>query len=329
MRLPKIFTAIVGVVFLLASSTVHAEPKAIDFVDGVDWIKRVITVIGEGLAPQNTVNYTQAKGMASKAAQADAYRKLSEIINGVHVEGDTTVEKMRTTHDRIQMRVAATIKGAKIINQAFLTDGSYRVIMQVPLFGSSNSLASAIFEKSSTIEPFPNPVYSVMPSTPTYNSNTPIVPINPNKPPLSRLQSNVANLVTETIVLGTSGAPIKKSVEEFANLAKGNYTGLIVDCRGMGLKPVMSPVILNTNGTKIFGHKNLDIEKIVTMGMVDYVQDENAVSRAGENPLIVKPVKLENFNSNPVLSIADSNRVLIENHATKFLKELKVVFLFD
>ena len=91
----------------------------------------------------------------------------------------------------------------------------------------------------------------------------------------------------------------------------------------------MSPVILNTNGTKIFGHKNLDIDKIISMGMVDYVQDSEAVSRAGENPLVVKAVKLENFNSNPVLSIADSNRVLIENHATKFLKDLKVVFLFD
>lgn len=127
----------------------------------------------------------------------------------------------------------------------------------------------------------------------------------------------------------SSNAPVKKSVKEFADKAKGDYTGLIVDCRGMGLKPVMSPVILNTNGTKIFGHKNLDIEKIVTMGMVDYVQDDTAVGRAGSNPLIVKPVKLENFNSSPVLSIADSNRVLIENHATKFLKELKVVFIFD
>ena len=134
---------------------------------------------------------------------------------------------------------------------------------------------------------------------------------------------------SQTAIKSPTGRLIKKSVEEFANLAKGNYTGLIVDCRGMGLKPVMSPVILNSNGTKIFGHKNLDVDKIVSTGMVDYVQDENAVSRAGENPLVVKPIKLENFNSNPVLSIVDSNRVLIENHATKFLKELKVVFLFD
>ena len=298
------------IAILLASSVVHAEPKAINFVYGVDWTGRVITVTGEGFAPQNTFNYTQARRMALMAARMDGYRKLGEIVNGVHVDGQTTIGKMRKTHRKIQTRISATIKGAQTVSEDFFNDGSSRVIMQLPLFGSPHSLAGAIFEKSSTVEPFPIPVQNV--------------------------SSSRSRLSQPTIVLGTSepvkksvSEPIKKSVEEFAKLAKGIYTGLIVDCRGLGLKPVMSPVILNTNGTKIFGHKNIDVDKIVSMGMVDYVKDPNAVSRAGDNPLIVKPVKLENFNSNPVLSLKDSNRVLVENYVTKFLKELKVVFLFD
>ena len=112
-------------------------------------------------------------------------------------------------------------------------------------------------------------------------------------------------------------------------MAQGDYTGLIVDCRGLELQPVMSPVIMNSNGTKIYGHKNLDIDKIISMGMADYISDEESVQRAGNNPLVVKAVAVENFNSNPVLTIPDSNRVLIENYATKFLKDMKVVFLFD
>ena len=146
---------------------------------------------------------------------------------------------------------------------------------------------------------------------------------------LSNDNSALSRVNTATIVQGVSGEPVKKSVTEYAALAKGDYTGLIVDCRGLGLQPVMSPVILNTNGTKIFGHKNLDVDKIVAQGMVDYVTDPQQVARAGDNPLVVKAVELKDFNANPVLSLADSNRVLIENHATKFLKDLKVVFLFD
>ncbi|MBQ9497353.1 MAG: hypothetical protein IJR52_07250 [Selenomonadaceae bacterium] len=123
--------------------------------------------------------------------------------------------------------------------------------------------------------------------------------------------------------------PTKKTVKDFAQLAQGIYTGLVVDCRGLGLKTAASPVIKNINGTKIYGHKDLDIDKIISVGMVDYVNDPEKISRAGSHPLIVKAVALDNFNCNPVVSIEDSNRILIENYATKFLKELSVVFLFD
>ena len=123
--------------------------------------------------------------------------------------------------------------------------------------------------------------------------------------------------------------PKKVIVSDFAAAAEGIYTGLVVDCRGLGLKTAMSPVIKNINGTKIYGHKDLDIDKIIAMGMVDYVNDIEQISRAGENPLIIKAVSLDDFNSNPVVSLEDSNRILVENYATKFLKDLKVVFLYD
>ena len=91
----------------------------------------------------------------------------------------------------------------------------------------------------------------------------------------------------------------------------------------------MSPVIKNINGTKIYGHKNLDVDKIIAMGAADYVNSPENTARAGSNPLVVKAVRVDDFNSNPVVSLVDSNRILIENHATKFLQDLKVVFLCD
>lgn len=334
MRLPKIFLSIAAAMMLLIE-TVHAEPKAIDFIDGVDWTRNVVTVNGDGIAPIDTVNSTQSEGLAVKAAQVDAYRKLGEIINGVRVESNMTIEKL-TVQKQIKLRVEATIKGARIIDQERLTDGAYRIIMQVPLFGKTNSLADAVFQKSPIIEPFPAPVYNVAPSVPPYDKATPVrqrlefaAQVEDDPLTLSNDESPLSRVKAPTIVKGISGEPVKKSVTEYAALAKGDYTGLIVDCRGLSLQPVMSPIILNTNGTKIFGHKNIDVDKIVEQGMVDYVTDPEKVSRAGDNPLVVKAVKLEDFNSNPVLSLADSNRVLIENHATKFLKDLKVVFLFD
>lgn len=108
---------------------------------------------------------------------------------------------------------------------------------------------------------------------------------------------------------------------------EGNYTGLIVDCRGLGLQPVMSPVIKNASLQPIYGYKNLDYDLVVAKGMAGYATDMSKASRAGARPLVVKPVRLDGHNANPVLSNADADKVLVANAATHFLDQTNVVFL--
>lgn len=108
---------------------------------------------------------------------------------------------------------------------------------------------------------------------------------------------------------------------------EGNYTGLIVDCRGLGLQPVMSPVIKNASLQPIYGYKNLDYDLVVAKGMAGYATDLSKASRAGARPLVVKAVRLDGHNANPVLSNADADKVLVENAATHFLDQTNVVFL--
>ena len=89
----------------------------------------------------------------------------------------------------------------------------------------------------------------------------------------------------------------------------------------------MSPVIKNANGTPIYGYKNLDYDKVISSGMAGYTEDITNSPRAGSNPLVVRAVSLENHNGNPVISVADANRVLMENNVTKFLDKTNVVFV--
>ena len=148
-----------------------------------------------------------------------------------------------------------------------------------------------MLDRPAAYEPFPQPVESVQPSYPI-RDNT-----------------------------GTSAASTP------AGRAIGGYTGLIVDCRGLDLSPVMSPVIKNANGAPIYGYKNLDYDKVVASGMAGYTRDVRNAVRAGSNPLVVQAIGLDNHNSNPILSVADANRVLIENGATGFLNTARVVFV--
>ena len=89
----------------------------------------------------------------------------------------------------------------------------------------------------------------------------------------------------------------------------------------------MSPVIKNKKGEAIYGHKNLDYDLVISKGVVSYTTDINNYDRAGSKPLKVKAIALENFNGNPVISVADANRVLIENRKAGFLDKMNVVFV--
>ena len=108
-----------------------------------------------------------------------------------------------------------------------------------------------------------------------------------------------------------------------------NYTGIIVDCRGLGLQRAMSPVIKNPEGVIIYGDKNIDPDKIVDIGMAGYATSMKDVERAGKNPLIVKAISVANFKCNPVISMSDAEKVLIANSVDNFLDEANVVFLTD
>lgn len=271
---------------ILSAASVLAAPAG-----GVDWDQAVIRAEGAGVAPATAYNSVQARLMARRAAIVDAYRQLAEQIKGVNVDATTTVQNMMMTNDTVTTKVSALVQGARIVDEKVLPEGGYSVTLQVPVFGVSNSIASAVLDRPAAYEPFPQPVESVQPSYPI-RDNT-----------------------------GTSAASTP------AGRAIGGYTGLIVDCRGLDLSPVMSPVIKNANGAPIYGYKNLDYDKVVASGMAGYTRDIRNAVRAGSNPLVVQAIGVDNHNSNPILSVADANRVLIENGATGFLNTARVVFV--
>lgn len=89
----------------------------------------LITVKGTGAPPDN-MPAGQSKLMARRAAIADAYRNLSEVIMGVMVDSQTTVKNFVTESDVINTKVQGFIKGAQIINEKEMKDGTYEVTMQ-------------------------------------------------------------------------------------------------------------------------------------------------------------------------------------------------------
>ena len=307
-RLSKLTAAAAALVSVLVLSVATVFAAAGD--SNVDWNSNVIRATGGGVAPGNARSQSQARLMARRAAVIDAYRQLAEYAGGVNIDAETTVDMAAVTSDVIKSKVSATIRGARIVSEGATGDGGYEVTMEVPLFGVS-SLASAVMERPSAVEPFPMPSRAVNVSGSSSVSG----------------DAGIYAGSTDKTTGSAASASGSSAASAPAGSAIGGYTGLVVDCRGLGLRPVMSPVIQNADGQPIYGYKNLDYDKVVANGMAGYAQDMSRAGRAGSNPLVVKAVALANHNSTPVLSLADANRVLIENGAAHFLDATNVVFL--
>lgn len=313
-HISKLFMACLMAMTLMVVSAASAFAAG----TGMDWSgDSKITVQGTGVAPTYAVNAIQARMLARRAAVVDAYRQLAELVKGVNVDSETTVENMMVTSDVTKTKVTALIQGARIVSEQAIDGGGYAVTMEMSVFGASNSLATAVLPTNTVPTSFPAPDASVPASTPSsVQVNVQVMPGTMTQQPTTTLPS-----VTVPSHQGSSAAAAP------AGQAIGGYTGLIVDCRGLGLKPVMSPVIKNANGEPIYGYKNLDSATVIANGMASYTTDLSKATRAGTNPLVVKAVGLDNHNGNPILSVADANRVLIENGATGFLDRTNVVFV--
>ena len=311
-----------------ASNDLLAAVMTSSPANGISYENGVVTVVGEGVAPQNAVNMAQGRIMARRAAVVDAYRQLAESISGVKVDSETTVENAIAQSDITKTKVAAVIKGAQVTHEEITPDGGYRVTMTVSMFGVTGSLASAVMTPPAVKESFPVPDPNVAPSMPSVQVNVNVggsqsvnnMPASPSVDAPSWPAATTAQ-PSAPITNGSSAAPAPDGK------AIGGYTGLIVDCRGLGLQPVMSAVIKNESGQPIYGYKNLNYDMVVEKGMVGYTNDITRAPRAGSNPLVVKALSLDNHNGTPVISTADANRVLIENGATGFLDQTNVVFV--
>lgn len=111
----------------------------------INWTEQYIEAKGVSVIDKERYkNPAQAKLMAQRGAVVDAQRNLLEIIKGVNVTSETTVQDMITTRDYIYTRIDGIIKGAQMVGEPVEKDGYIEVKMRVPLY-ENNGLAAAIY----------------------------------------------------------------------------------------------------------------------------------------------------------------------------------------
>ena len=130
-----------------------------------------------------------------------------------------------------------------------------------------------------------------------------------------------------------AGAVLKKDIPledfpkpKFTNVrSEINYTGLVVDCRGLNLSTAITPAIKTVGGVEIYAYKNVGYQNAVNRGIVEYA-DKIDSPRAGSTPLVVKAVKISD-SCDVIISDEDAEKILAVNQSTNILTNCAVVLV--
>lgn len=163
----KLLAVVVLGAALAAGSAAYAAPVdttvavsvAVSQEVGVDWDSGYVTAEGTGLPPEG-MPAARGKVLARRAAIVDAYRQLAETVQGIQLDAETTVRELAVSSDIINTKVSALVKGARVVSQEYMEDGSCVVKMAIPLYGVSSSVAAVAMPEMTVQAPAEVPVVS-------------------------------------------------------------------------------------------------------------------------------------------------------------------------
>jgi hypothetical protein len=111
------------------------------------------------------------------------------------------------------------------------------------------------------------------------------------------------------------------------------YTGLIVDARGLGVRPAMAPKILNEDGKEVYGSAWISRDYAVREGMVGYLKDPVQAQtnpRVTDKPLMVKALKVAgDARVDMVITNADAAMLHNASENLSMLQKCRVIILVD
>lgn len=290
--------AVILLQLVITVSFIMAQMQPIGNSGNVDWESQVIISKGIGASNPKDPIAVQRAG-ALRVGKLDALRNALETFMGVQLNSETTVKNYVVENDVIQTQVEGFIKGFSVPEDGihYMSDGSVEVEVKIPLAGILAAAPTLIFG-----------------GAPGYVCPLCGQPWPAGKP------------LPADAVKGPSLPTYKGSAGKV-------FTGLVIDARGLGLKPAMAPRIFDEDGKEIYGSAYVNKDWAVKQGMVGYCRDPKKAAqldRVKDNPGMVKAVKALGKNKTDVMiSNKDAADILNAKENLSFIEKCKVVFVVD
>ncbi len=260
----------------------------------IDWQYGAIYAKGIGAIPDNEPNKAKAYLKARRYAIMTALENLLMVTDKVRVDATAYAEDFAAKSERIRTEVRGFVKGAEVVHEQKIT------LNGAPAVEVTVAVRMYGEEGLSRI---------IMPEVAAQ-------PSEPGALPSVEIKS----------VPQPASAPLP--------VASNTYTSVIIDARGLGIRPAMSPKIRRQDGSEIWGTINASRDFVIEQGIVAYaktLEEAKANRRAGSNPLVLRAVGYAKTpgRCDPVLSDNDVRLLLTANETSGFLNEYRVIFVVD
>lgn len=134
-------------------------------------------------------------------------------------------------------------------------------------------------------------------------------------------------------VLENTGTEKKSVINKTIDPSSGDITGIIIDAKGLKVRPALAPKVIDKDGGIIYGPGDYSREYAVTQGVVGYsktIESAKIDSRVKGNPLVIKATGVSGQNSTDVIiGNEDIKRVGSANTSYDVLNDCRVIILLD
>lgn len=309
----------------------------------INWTTGEVYATGIGAPPSNAVNPAQARAMAERAAQVVAYRNLLEIVKGVRVDSETVVENFMTKSDIIRTKVDGIIKGAMPFKKQYLSDGSVEITLVMRMKGD---FLNAVVPETFGGAALPTPSLRPAPTVQAPASQKPAPPAQEKRPEPSRVeparpapQQPEKKPEPPKVVQSQpekrpepAQPPVSVPDQSTTQFKGGKATGVVIDGRGLGLKPALLPKIIDPQGQEIYVGQVVARTNAVEQGVAGYAKDVNAAAnnfRVTDNPAVIKGVRASGAaRTDIMLSQSDSQMLRDLGKKGDFLQYCRVIIVY-
>lgn len=292
-----------------------------EMIGRIDWENKVVYAVGDGVPPIDAVNPAQPRVRAKRAAIDETIARLPGTIKEVKVDAESTTRNFINEGCIVRTWVSGLIKNAVIVEQRQISEGSYQIMMSMPMIEPEGLNASLI------------PAQIVQIQQVRIASRTTFADSSPPPAPLPNAASETQPVIVKP-ASWSALVPGPAAGNEPAAVPKpAPYTGLIVDARGLNPSPAAFPKLLSQAGDVLCDLTILDPNAATERGMCDYKKSLEVARqppRTGHNPLVVKAVVTSGTNkTNLVLDEETAKQVKAAESGASFLRNAQVAAVVE